>query len=573
MLSLLLILARVVAGVALLPQVKAKDWAGEPYPWLYSCALPIPPLASPKMNILNPVTNNTIQYFEIDIEPFSQQIYPNKNATDLVGYNGMSPGPTFLIQRGQETVVRFVNKHTKPSAVHVHGSPTRAPWDGWADDTFLPDEYKDYYYPNFQSARTIWYHDHAVDITAVNAYFGQAGAYIIHDPDEDKLGLPSGYGTYDLPMILMSKEYKPDGQLISPAGNTVSLYGDVIHVNGQPWPFHDVEPRKYRFRTVNAAISRAFDLYFVTEDDDTTRIPFQVVGSDSGLLSEPVTTDSLHAGMGERWDVVFDFAPYAGTNITMRNQDNVGGDAVYINTDKVMRFVVSGDKVADTSKVPSDLRDLPTLPAKDTPAYSFEFAVGPDNNWLINGVGFDDVANRILARPPRGTVELWELKNGAGGLLHPVHVHLVDFKVKSRTGGQNRGVQEYEAKGFKDVVWLDRDETVIVEAWYAPWDGVYMFHCHNLVHEDHYMMDAFNVTQITDLGYNETEFNDPMEARWRGKPVDSADFTPEAITDTVQYMASLKPYSDWQEVEEKLKEYWAAHGGEKKKARRVRRSI
>ena len=113
-------------------------------------------------------------------------------------------------------------------------------------------------------------------------------------------------------------------------------------------------------------------------------------------------------------------------------------------------------------------------------------------------------------------------------------------------------MQEYEAKGFKDVVWVDRDETVTVEAWYAPWDGVYMFHCHNLVHEDHYMMDAFNVTQIADLGYNETEFNDPMEARWRAKPVDSADFTPEAITDTVQYMASLKPYSDWQEVEEKL---------------------
>jgi hypothetical protein len=53
MLSLLLILARVVAGVALLPQVKAKDWAGEPYPWLYSCALPIPPLASPKMFVLD----------------------------------------------------------------------------------------------------------------------------------------------------------------------------------------------------------------------------------------------------------------------------------------------------------------------------------------------------------------------------------------------------------------------------------------------------------------------------------------------------------------------------------------
>ncbi|KAK6212285.1 hypothetical protein LQW54_005416 [Pestalotiopsis sp. IQ-011] len=573
----LLILLRVAAAATLLPSVRAKDWDGEPYTWLYQYALPIPPLASPKMNIINPVTNNTIQYFEMTVLPFSQQIYPGKEATDLVGYEAMSPGPTFLIEKGQETVVRFINNATNPAAVHVHGSPTRAPWDGWADDTFLPGQYKDYYYPNFQSARTIWYHDHAVDITSVNAYYGQAGAYIIHDPAEDALGLPSGYGTYDLPMVLMSKEYQSSGQLISPAGNTVSLYGDVIHVNGQPWPYHAVEPCRYRLRVVNAAISRAFDIYFVA-DNSTDRIPFQVVGSDSGLLSKPADTDSLHVGMGERYDVVFDFGGYAGSNVTMRNQDNVGGDAVYLNTDKVMRFVVSGDSVGDTSAVPDTLADIAALPEKDTPAYTFEFAVGADNNWLINGVGFDDVANRVLARPPRGTVELWELRNGAGGLLHPVHVHLVDFKVISRTGGQGRGVQNYESQGLKDVVWVDRDETVTVEAWYAPWDGVYMFHCHNLVHEDHYMMDAFNVTQITDLGYNETEFNDPMEARWRAKDYDSADFTPDAITATVQYMASLKPYSDWQEVEEKLKEYWAAHGGAKrrrtdKRARMIRHSV
>jgi bilirubin oxidase len=92
--------------------------------------------------------------------------------------------------------------------------------------------------------------------TAENAYFGQAGAYIIHDAAEDALGLPSGYGVPDVPLVLTSKYYKSNGQLVSPAGETDSLYGDVIHVNGQPWPYFNVQPRKYRFRILDASVSR-----------------------------------------------------------------------------------------------------------------------------------------------------------------------------------------------------------------------------------------------------------------------------------------------------------------------------
>ncbi|OHW96640.1 bilirubin oxidase [Colletotrichum incanum] len=71
-----------------------------------------------------------------------------------------------------------------------------------------------------------------MDITAVNAYFGQAGAYIIQDPDEYALGLPSTYGVNDIPLVLSSKQYNKDGTLFSPAYETDSLYGDVVHVNG-----------------------------------------------------------------------------------------------------------------------------------------------------------------------------------------------------------------------------------------------------------------------------------------------------------------------------------------------------
>jgi bilirubin oxidase len=81
--------------------------------------------------------------------------------------------------------------------------------------------------------------------------------------------------------------------------------------------------------------------------------------------------------------------------------------------------------------------------------------------------------------------------------------HLIDFQVISRVNGK-RGVLPYEAVALKDVVWLDTGETVRVIARYTPWPGLYMFHCHNLIHEDHEMLAAFNVTQVQGLNLNET---------------------------------------------------------------------
>jgi bilirubin oxidase len=75
----------------------------------------------------------------------------------------------------------------------------------------------------------MWYHDHAIHITALNAYYGQAGFYIIYDPKrEEELGLPQG--NYDIPLMIQSKRYQSNGALFSVEGETTSLYGDVIHV-------------------------------------------------------------------------------------------------------------------------------------------------------------------------------------------------------------------------------------------------------------------------------------------------------------------------------------------------------
>jgi bilirubin oxidase len=247
---------------------------------------------------------------------------------------------------------------------------------------------------------------------------GQAGFYIMHDDEELAIpGLPQG--KYDIPIVLGAKQFNPDGSLWSPEANgeEKNAFGDTILANGQPWPFFKVEPRKYRLRFLNAAISRSFELYFEPSAKTGTRANMKVVGSDAGLLLHAVDTNQLDISMAERWEVVFDFSAYKNQNVTLRSNAKVADVDPYLHTDKVMRFVV-GDTVTDTSKngeLPSKLRDVPFPPNKEGLDQSFEFQ-RKNGQWKINGVSWADGPDaRVMAKPKRGSVERWKLKNGSGG--------------------------------------------------------------------------------------------------------------------------------------------------------------
>lgn len=126
--------------------------AGSPtYDYMFEVPLPMGSIAQPKYT--QTVNGIPIDYYEVTIESFEQQVYPNLGPAHLTGYNGSAPGPTFWIQKGRETIIRYLNKGTVSASIHLHGSYSHAAWDGWAKDEMQVGQFKDYYYPNTESAR------------------------------------------------------------------------------------------------------------------------------------------------------------------------------------------------------------------------------------------------------------------------------------------------------------------------------------------------------------------------------------------------------------------------------------
>ena len=437
------------------------------------------------------------QIYRIEMRPFRAEIVPGL-VTDLWGYNGVYPGPTIVVDRNTPTRVRQINNlprvhptlgFTPWTSVHLHGHASLPQYDGYAGDISNPGQYKDYEYHNRQEARTLWYHDHGVHHTAETVQMGLAAFYLLHDDHE--LGLPIPHGEFDVPLMFADISFNADGSVLFDNNDNKGLYGDVILVNGQPWPVMPVKRRKYRFRFLNACPARSFKWSLDTGGTMT------IIGTDAGLAPRPVPVRSFRHGVAERYEVVIDFAQYqAGQRITLRNAAPKNTIS-FTNTDKALQFLVTDEPFdgAD-NEIPDQLNpNQPTMLLKESDATitrRMDF-VRQNGLWTINGVTWDDiVASRFLkvaARTPLGAVEIWELRNTSGGWHHPAHIHLVDFKITSRNG---QPAMPFEA-GPKDVVYLGENESVRLLIRFDEGTGRYMEHCHNLTHEDHDMMTQFEV--------------------------------------------------------------------------------
>jgi FtsP/CotA-like multicopper oxidase with cupredoxin domain len=435
-------------------------------PAAFEQPLHIPPVLKPKRRLADH------DVYELTMRPATVEIIPGTR-TPIWGFNGQFPGPTIRVEKGRPAVVRQVNRLPSPVATHLHGGYVSPKDDGHPMDLVDAGDGKNYFYPNDQLSATLWYHDHTHRHTSRNVYRGLAGLYIIEDPDELALDLPKD--EYDVPLIIQDRTFGADGSMKF-ADHHDAVLGDAYLVNGRPTPFFEVANRKYRFRILNASNSRNYTLAL------DSLLPLTQIASDGGLLAAPYTTPTIPLWPAERAEIVIDFSTYpVGTSVTL--VDQINGDPT--QTKPIVRFDVVRQE-ADTSSLPSTLRPVEKL-APGQVEREFELTLDPTKNlWLINGKSFRH--NRIDARPRRDEVEVWSFKNSSN-MTHPMHIHLSNFQILDRDGVPPSAGES----GWKDTVRVESQEVVRVAIKFIDFTGRYVFHCHNLPHEDHGMMAQLEV--------------------------------------------------------------------------------
>ena len=471
--------AGLLAGSAV-PTLLADRRTLRPLTQRFQCSLPIPPVLTPVR------TDSTTDYYEVTQREAQLEILPGLQTT-IWGYEGMLPGPTIHARRGRCVVVAHTNRLTVPTVVHLHGGVTPPDSDGFPTDLILPGQIRTYVYPNNQSAATLWYHDHAMDHTGQNIYMGLAGFYLLRDEEEASLHLPEG--PYDVPLLIQDRMFAADGEFVYDTFRHLAARGTIILVNGAPWPRMEVAARKYRFRILNGSNATPLRLAL------SSGRPLEQIATDGGLLPTPVSSANIPLAMAERIEIVVDFSEYpVGTKVVLQNLNNkeISGEF----SDQIMRFdVVRTEK--DDSLVPSRLSNfVPLSQSAAVQTREFIFSGNPSGfpptvNWHINGNDFDP--DLPIASPGYGDFEVWHVRNkkflGLLGLLHPVHIHLVNFRILERNGGPPLPHE----RGWKDTVAVDKTEDVKLLMRFDGYKGRYLMHCHNLEHEDHSMMARFDV--------------------------------------------------------------------------------
>lgn len=413
-------------------------------------------------------------------------------ATDVYTMNGLYPSPTIEIDRGEEFAVRMENRLPDQDLVlHWHGILAPSTMDGHPHMQVPSGEDLDYRYMVEQRAGTYWYHPHTDPLTGPQVYFGLAGFYLVHD--EEERGLPLPTGKYDVPLMLQDRRVSESNELLYDLNLQevmIGWQGDTMLVNGTADPVLDVERTRYRFRLLNGANARVFLVGF------SDGRPFHLIANDGGLLSSPVELDSFYLGPGERGEILVDFS------------DDSSGESVVLETREfeeeffpnsrqgrpaeLIRFNV-GPQGPVPPALPTTLATIEEYDAEDA-ARTREFRLHMfDGKHAINDLIFEPM--RVDFEVPLGELEIWRFTNSTQ-IIHPMHVHGVQFQVLDRNGSRTN--VRPEEQGWKDTVLLFPTSTVRVLIRFTAHAGLFMLHCHNLEHEDDGMMQNFLV--VPDLG-------------------------------------------------------------------------
>ena len=441
--------------------------------------------------------------------------------------------PILRIERGARFAASLDNALAEPTIIHWHGLHPPAKMDGHPRATIAPGARYDYDFTVRNRGGTYWYHTHAHELTAKQAYNGLASFFLVDDEDQRKLAkaLDLKLGVTDLPLVIQDKQFDAQGALVyrpSAQESMMGWLGDIVLANLTPNAAHVVTPRTYRLRLLNGSNARIFRLGFVKGD---TALAFTVVGTDGGLIERPETVTEAFLAPGERLDVLFDaaqaqpgdtvflrslaFDPMenegtGGAMSGMSGQGNQGMSHVMTGMGSsrlplgapfnVLKLsVTAGDRVVTT--LPTVLSEIKPIRTEGALERKIELSM-EHMRFLINGRTFrvDEIAFEVK----RGAVEIWSINNPTVGMPHPMHIHGFSFQVLERVNsppqwsaaarfGKGRAASDM---GWKDTVLVWPGETVRIAIDFAhdfPGSQTYVFHCHNLEHEDAGMMINFRV--------------------------------------------------------------------------------
>lgn len=433
--------------------------------------------------------------------------------------------PILRIESGARFTASLGNELTEPTIIHWHGLHTPANMDGHPGSTIAPGGRYDYDFTVRNRGGTYWYHTHAHELTAEQAYHGLASFFLVDDDDQRKLAqaLDLRLGVTDLPLVIQDKQFDDQGKLRYRPNAHESMMGwlgDIVLANLTPNAVQTVTPRTYRWRLLNGSNARLYRLAFVHGDKP---LDFTVIGTDGGLIERPETVTEAFLAPGERLDVLFDAGQVPpGTDVflkslafdPMENDRPTGGmpgmaqmmagmtsSRLALGQEfNVLKLAVTAGK-RSVAKLPATLSRVTAIGTEGAAQREIEISMGP-MRFLINGRSFrmDEIAFDVQ----RGAVETWRISNPTLGMPHPMHLHGFSFQVLERLHsppqvsaqarfGNGRTVSDL---GWKDTVLVWPGETVRIAIDFAhdfPGSQTYLFHCHNLEHEDAGMMVNFRV--------------------------------------------------------------------------------
>jgi len=445
--------------------------------------------------------------FNLTLQNGTFQFYDGFTTTTM-GVNGNILGPTLIMEKGELVDIAVMNNLNDTTTIHWHGMHVSAINDGGPHTTIAPGSSWNPQFKVLDMAGTYWYHPHLHEKTNEHVSKGIAGFIIVRDEEEELLDLPRSYGIDDFPLVIQTKDFDPQKQIVVPSNSD-----DVVMVNATIDASLIVPAQIVRFRMLNGSSMRVFNVGLL---DNMT---FYQIGSDGGLLNEPVPLTRLQLAPGERAEILIDFgsmegqtiqlmsfasefpngiygATYPGSMGQMMTLDGYNPNPLNGNDFSILTFNVGSPNGSAVNNIPSSLVDVVTIAEDESDitrnlSFTPEF-MGPNQlngRFLINGTTFNmDVINYSI---PLNNTEIWSIFNQSA-IAHPFHIHDVQFFVLDRNGIPATASEQ----GRKDVILIKPQETVRFITKFEDFadDLVpYMFHCHMLVHEDDGMMLQFEV--------------------------------------------------------------------------------